>query len=232
MVLPKHQFGKRYFSEMTPEQQTFSEVITSLMRIGGKFFLAFWLLICGAMAVVALCALSGVTVPPGSKANPELWVLVLIGSLAMGVFGYFFIRLWQGALDRFRSHISVAPLKNTIVKNKVAGMAKGPRLTTTAHLGLQIVLSLIGGLVGFAIHIVLCFQKPPMPPITSGVAFLLLVGLGSSVPRLIMLLLPARCPKCSGLAYCSGSRPIIFVCRDCNNNHNTGISINSGDGNI
>ncbi|MEY4394498.1 MAG: hypothetical protein RL595_1747, partial [Planctomycetota bacterium] len=76
-------------------------------------------------------------------------------------FGYFFIRLWQGALDRFRSHISGAPLKNTIVENKVAGMAKGPRLTTTAHLGLQIVLSLIGGVGWFCHTYCALFPKTP-----------------------------------------------------------------------
>ena len=217
---------------MTPEQEAFSRVITRVMRIGGRLVLAFWLLTCGAMAIIAICALLGVLGRATFSGTPSLWAIVLFGSLATAGFGFLFMRFWQRGLDRFCAHIPGASRKDASVDGHgPAHKADGAQLSTTAHVGLQIVLSLIGGLVGFVVSIVLSFQNAIASQLASGVVFLLLVGAGTVLPRLVMMLIPARCPKCSGPAYCRGSRPIAFVCRECSHNHNTGISFESGDGN-
>jgi hypothetical protein len=218
---------------MTPEQHAFAKVITRVMRIGGKLFLVFWLLTCGTMAVVALCALLGVPERAAFSNTPSLWAGVLFGSLAAAGFGYLFMQLWRRTLDRFCAHIPDAPVQAALDdSNRRENSSNKVRLSTTAHVGLQIVLSLIGGLAGFAISIVLSFNNTITSQLASVLVFVLLVGVGAILPRLIMLLVPARCPNCLGRAYCRGSRPITFVCRECRHNHNTGISIEAGDGNM
>lgn len=102
-------------------------------------------------------------------------------------------------------------------------------MSPSTHVALQIILSLLGGLAGFIAHIVLSLFNTISSPMLSMVVFFLLVGVGSIVPRLVMLWIPARCPKCSERAYCRGSVPITFVCGTCGHTHDTGISMRSSD---
>lgn len=111
---------------MTPEQLTFVKVITRVMRVGGQLFLALWLLTCGAMAVIALCALLGVPEGATFPGPPSLWAGVLLGSLAAAGFGFLFMRFWQRALDRFCAHIPDTPGKDARTeRHGPAGRAGG-----------------------------------------------------------------------------------------------------------
>lgn len=214
---------------MTPEQEAFTKTITRLMRIGGKLFLVFWLLMCGAMGIMAICALLGV--PDGAKfsGTPTVWAGVLVGSLAAAGLGWLFMGLWRRALDSFGSHIP-GGLRTDAAGDRqgAADIKDGRGISTSTHISLQFFLTFVGGLVGFIIFIVF-FRNSFASQLTSGIVFVMAVGIATVIPRLVMFLIPARCPNCSGRAYCRGSSPITFVCRNCNHIHNTGISMGSGD---
>lgn len=215
---------------MTPEQEAFTKAITRLMRMGGKLFLAFWLLMCGAMGIMAICALLGV--PDGAKSSgtPTVWAGMLLGSLAAAGVGWLFMGLWRRAIDSFESHIPGGLRTDASGDRQAAADIKDGRgISTSTHISLQFFLSLVGGLVGCIICIVF-FRNSFASHLTSGIVFVMAVGIGTVIPRLVIFfLIPARCPNCSGRAYCRGSSPITFVCRNCNHIHNTGISIGSED---
>jgi hypothetical protein len=214
---------------MTPEQEAFTKAITRLMRMGGKLFLLFWLLMCGAMGIIAICALLGV--PDGAKfsGTPTVWAGVLLGSLAAAGLGWLFMRLWRRAIDSIGSHIPAAlPTDASGDRQGAAEITDGRGISTSTHIGLQFVLTCFGGLIGFIIFVVF-FRNSFASQLASGIVFVLAVGIGTVIPKLVMSLIPARCPNCSGRAYCRGSSPITFVCRNCNHIHNTGISLGSGE---
>jgi len=214
---------------MTPEQEALTKAITRLMRMGGKLFLLFWLLTCGAMAIIAVCALLGV--PEGAifSGTPLVWACVLLGSIAAAGLGWLFMRLWRRALDSFGSHIPAAlPTNDSGDRQDAADITDARGISTSTHIGLQFVLTFLGGLVGLIVYIVF-FRNSFASQLLSGIVFALTVGIGTVTPKLVMFLIPARCPKCSGRSFFRGSNPITFVCRNCNHIHNTGLSMGAGD---
>lgn len=214
---------------MTPEQEVFTKAITRLMRMGGNLFLIFWLLMCGAMGIIAICALLGVPEGATFSGTPIFWAGVLIGSLAAAGLGWLFMGLWLRALDSFGSHSPGGLPTDASGDPPGAGDITDARgISTGTHINLQFLLTFVGGLVGFIIYIAF-FRNYFASQLTSGIVFVLAVGIGTAIPKLVMFAIPARCPHCSGRAYCRGSSPITFVCRNCNHAHNTGISMGSGD---
>lgn len=213
---------------MTPEQEVFTKAITQLMRTGGNLFLIFWLLMSGAMGLIATCALLGL--PYGTKfsGTPTVWSGVLLGSLAAAGLGCLFMGLWRRALDNFACHIPGGQTMDSSGHHQgVANVMNERGISTSMHISLQFLLAFVGGLAGFIIYIAF-FRMSFASQLASGIVFVMSVGVGTVIFRLVMFLIPARCPNCSGRAYSRGSSPITFVCRNCNHIHNTGISMGSG----
>ena len=56
------------------------------------------------------------------------------------------------------------------------------------------------------------------------VYILCIFGCGMGVRYLFRKWVPAKCPKCSGKTFCTGSRPICYRCGDCGHVHETSFS--------
>ncbi len=222
-------FGRGDSTHMTHESAVFAMFVLRLMRGFGKVFRVFWLFICGAMAVMALCALLGVPQGVRVEGTPASWAAVLLASLVFAGVGVLFLRFWLRTLDKFAAHFPEAPAPNPRHDpHETADVRGQTRLSTTAHLGWQMGLTVMGCLLGLVMSFVFV-RNAGASQLVSGLVFLLVMGVAMGVPRLVMRWIPARCPKCSGEAYCRGSRPITFVCRDCHQTHNTGMSMGDGD---
>lgn len=214
---------------MTPEQHNFTKLMTRSMRVSGKIFLVFWLLTCSAIAIYALCAFLGVPESVDFSGSSALWIGVLIGSLGSAALGWLFLRFWQRSLDRFSAYLPDTPAtESSDHETTLEARAERSRMSTGVHVGLQITLSMLGGLIGF-VTFVTVLRNSYASNITSTIVFILVTGAGVVIPRLLICLIPARCPNCSGPTYCRDSRPIKFVCRACGHIHNTGITLGEGD---
>ncbi|RIK82877.1 MAG: hypothetical protein DCC68_05015 [Planctomycetota bacterium] len=201
------------------------------MRAGGAIFLALWLLACGAMAVFALGALLGVPTNVTYSGTPALWIGQLLGSVAAAFVGVIFIRFWRGMVGRILAQVpglDDAEIEDSDVAARIN--RGGLPISTTLHIGLQFMLPVVASIVAFGLFI--GFWANAESPFKSGVVFVGVMGVATVVPRLAMYFVPARCPKCHGRAYCRGGKPITFVCRSCNHTHDTGVSIDTGSGDL
>jgi hypothetical protein len=208
---------------MTREQLLLARVVARVMRAAGVIVLALWLLACGAMALFSTCALLGVPTNVRYSGTPAVWVGQLVGSAVAALLGSFFIRFWRSLVDRTLAQVPGINEKDSETYDVTAKSTVGRLpISTTLHITLQFVLPVVASIV--ALGLCAGYLWKADSPFKSGVIFVCVMGIATVVPRLAMLLVPARCPQCHGKAYCRGSKPIIFVCRLCSGKHNTRIS--------
>lgn len=226
---------------MTPEQRDFVAVMTRVMSVFGWVFLVGWMLVCAVFAATVVWML--VTGGGDAMALPPLVaVVMLLAAVALAAGGFFFIRFWQRTVDRMRLEVSLAQTatpENTLESSSAADpateqgqraktAAASRRMSISAHIGWQVGVSVLGMLAA-GVAFFLIIPQMQLSPVMMGLALAGLGGAATTVPRMLMALLPARCPVCAGPAFCRGSRPIRFVCRSCGHEHDTGIAVRSGD---
>lgn len=210
---------------MTDERREFGRRVTRFMREGSRVFLLLWLFVCAAIASIAVCAIFGNPDGVNYSGSPAIWTAALLGAFGFALLGAWFVRFWQQTLERV-SNFNLGPDDPSISTTPVGEHRYG--ISTSTHVGLQFVLTFFGGVAGLLVFS-MCFWKSMDSQLKSMVILALTVSSFAAVPRLLMFLVPARCPNCSGKAYCRGSRPIVFVCCECSHTHNTGMSFGSGE---
>jgi hypothetical protein len=98
------------------------------------------------------------------------------------------------------------------------------------HLRVSITAQFVGCIIGIGIFGAFSLGRE-LGPILFPVLFFGCVGGGWEVPRIIFRsLVSAECPKCSGRAFPTGSRPITYICRGCGYSHRTMVSEGSVNG--
>ena len=218
---------------MTPEQSHFVAMMTRVMRGFGRVFLIFWLAVCAVFAASAVWLLITAV---SRQDTSQAWLAlgVLLGSTMIGIGGLFFIRFWLRSLERMRSEMrELLPPTSTAIPETTPptdGDKPPSRLmSTSAHLGLQVAAT-VAGMVAAMVAFFLLMPQLKLSSIAMTVALGLLGAAATTLPRMLVWLIPARCPQCGGPAYCRGSQPIRFECRRCGLDHDTGISMTTGDG--
>lgn len=218
---------------MTPEQSHFVAMMTRVMRGFGRVFLIFWLAVCAVFAASAVWLLITAV---SRQDTSQAWLAlgVLLGSTMIGIGGLFFIRFWLRSLERMRSEMrELLPPTSTAIPETTPptdGDKPPSRLmSTSAHLGLQVAAT-VAGMVAAMVAFFLLMPQLKLSSIAMTVALGLLGAAATTLPRMLVWLIPARCPQCDGPAYCRGSQPIRFECRRCGLDHDTGISMTTGDG--
>lgn len=226
---------------MTPEQRNFVAVMTRVMSVFGRVFLVGWMLVCTIFAATVVWML--VTGGGDATALPPLVaVVLLLVAVALAVGGFFFVRFWLRTVDRMRLEMGLAQtgtpgnsLESSSPADRATEQGERPktavgsrRMSISAHIGWQVGVSVLGMLAaGVAFFLVI--PQMQLSPVMMGLALAGLGGAATTVPRMLMALVPAACPACAGPAFCRGNRPIRFVCHSCGHEHDTGIAVRSGD---
>lgn len=212
---------------VTPEQLRVVELYARVFRIFGTAVLAFIFVIGGALAVLSACALAGVLpVLLREPSGPWAGVLAisLVGCILCPLLVRYLHRMTHRAVDRVRQS---AGADGPGGAGPVSGRAAGAGLSVAGHLALQIGAAAVGALVAFVLFFVFVLGRGHHPVVTS-LAFALAMGAGWGLPRAAVRLLPARCERCGGPAYCRGSRPVTYACRSCGHAGDTGVHEEAG----
>ncbi len=166
---------------------------------------------------IPVCALFGVPRWAKLSGTQTFWVCVLFGSFINARLGWLFIPLWQRALDEFSSEKPTALLLDESADHlPPAHIAKHKWISTTLHIVLHeayrycLALVLILFILGF--H--LTFASYIVNGVVVSVGLVVLISFSE-----LFLLIPARCPNCSGRTYCRDTNPVTFVCLNCNHIH-------------
>lgn len=225
--------GEEAFT-LTPEQQAFLSGLMRGMRCFLRVFAVGWLLVCTVMAGVAGWML---VAPRGEESQHSRAVAagVLLVAVVFTGGGFFFLRFLQRSLQRLGDRL---PLQQSLRETprlpthehpsvEATGQRQTERLiSTSAHIGLQVAAGVVGILVAMAVLFGMVLRSEWSAPLRLA-AITAVCGAATTLPRLLVSLVPARCPQCSGRAYCRGSIPVRYVCSCCGNTHNTGISLRS-----
>ena len=225
--------GEEAFT-LTPEQQAFFSVLMRGMRGFLRVFAVGWFLVCTVMAVVAGWML---VAPRGEESQYGRAVAagVLLVAVVFAGGGFFFLRFLRRSLERvgkqFPLQQSPQQTPRLPTRELPSAVATGQRqserlMSTSAHIGFQVAAGVVGILVAMAVAFGMVLRSEWSAPLRFA-AISVVGGAATTLPRLLVSLVPARCPQCSGRTYCRGSLPVRYVCSSCGHTHNTGISLRS-----